>query len=213
MIGQRQIVPPVFLAGVGWLAGLRLRARGRPARGKVLLVANHVSWLDILALAGSARATFVAKDSLAGHGFLKWLCEQNDTIFIARDQRGTVGEQVEQVRTALAARRLVVFPEGTTGNGRQLDPFKSSLLSAAERIEAGDAALSIQPVALDYRQAAQIAWFGEEGGLHNVLRVLGRLRSTDLTVHYLRPLRGEELRDRKTMAKAAQEAIAAALRL
>lgn len=213
LAGRRDLVPPLFLAGLGWLAGLRVRAVGRPAPGHLLLIGNHISWLDILALASTARATFVAHGGLAGHSFLEWLCEQNDTVFVARERRGTVSEQVRQVEAALAIRRLVIFPEGTTGNGRELGPFKSSLLSAAEQAEERDAALTIQPVALDYDEAASIAWFGAEPGISNVLRILARVRRVRLTIRFLEPLDGAELADRKTMGRAAHAAITRALRL
>lgn len=213
LAGRRDIVPPVFLAGIGWIAGLRVSEAGRPAPGRLLLLANHLSWLDILALAGSARAVFVAHAGLAEHGFLAWLCRQNDTVFITRDRRATVAGQIDQVGAALSARRVVLFPEATTGDGRALLAFKSSLLTVAEMAESEDEDLSIQPVALDYGEAAAIAWHGTEPGMRNVMRVLGRLRPVRLTIRYLPPLAGPDLVDRKAMARAAQAAIEESLRL
>jgi lyso-ornithine lipid O-acyltransferase len=209
-IGRRDVLPPPFLAAIGWLAGLRVRVEGKPAAGPLLLLANHISWLDILALAGACRSAFVAHAGLAGHGFLKWLCDQNETEFITRDQRGTVGGQVGQVRAALTRRRLTIFPEGTTGDGIALLPFKSSLLSAVEGAGAG---VTVQPVALDYEEAAAIAWLDDEPGPANVRRVLARTRPVRVTVRFLEPLAGEALAGRKAMAAAAHGAITAALRL
>lgn len=211
--GRRDVIAPRFLAGTGWLAGLRLRRRGQPAEGRLLLLSNHVSWLDILALAASARAAFVAHAGLAGHPVLRWLCEQNDTIFITRTRRGSVQAQIAQVQKALEKRHLVIFPEGTTGDGRHLLPFKSSLLSAAEFTDSDRAELAIQPVALDYSRDLSIAWVGEEHGLHNMLRILGRVRPVHCTLHFLNPLAGEARAGRKPMAQAAEAAIADALRV
>jgi 1-acyl-sn-glycerol-3-phosphate acyltransferase len=207
LFGRRDVVAPTFLGVVGWLCGLRVQVIGAPAGGPLLLVANHVSWLDILALAGTARSAFVAHAGLASHGFLKWLCEQNDTEFVTRERRGSVTGQVAQVRNALARRRLTIFPEGTTSNGRTLLPFKSSLLSSAELA----ADITVQPVALDYTEAPAIAWLDEEAGLANVHRILQRRSPVHLTIHFLPPLAGEDRCDRKAMAAAAQEAIARAL--
>jgi len=207
-VRRREVVPPLFLATMGRLAGLRVRTEGS-ARPGALLLANHVSWLDILALAGSSRARFVAHSGLTVHGGLKWLCEQNDTVFVTRDRRGSVAAQVEQVRAALGKRPLVIFPEGTTNDGLSLRPFKSSLLSAVEPL-AGE--VPIQPVALDYRDAGDIAWYDAEPGMTNVRRVLAK-PGVDLTIRYLDPLSGEALANRKAMTAAAQEAIAGALRL
>lgn len=203
---RRDVMPPLFLGIMGRFAGLRVRTEGTPHPG-ALLLANHVSWIDILALAGTSRAIFVAHSGLTVHGGLKWLCDQNDTVFITRDQRGSVAGQVEQVRGALGERPLVIFPEGTTGDGTALRPFKSSLLSAVETL-AGE--VPIQPVALDYAEAAEIAWFKDEPGMDNVRRILSR-RRVELTIRFLEPLSGEALTNRKAMTAAAQQAIASAL--
>ncbi len=201
-------MPPLFLAIMGRAAGLRVRVEGA-ARPGALMLANHVSWLDILALAGTSRAIFVAHSGLTGHGGLRWLCDQNDTFYVARERRGSVAEQVAQVRNALGERPVVIFPEGTTSDGRALLPFKSSLLSAVEPL-AGE--VPIQPVALDYRDAPDIAWFAGEPGMVNVNKVLSR-RRVELTIRFLEPLSGQALTDRKTMTAAAHAAIAEALRL
>lgn len=209
LFGQRELVPPLFLGFMGRMAGLRVRTEGTPRKGGLFL-ANHVSWLDILALAGASRAIFVAHSGLTVHGGLKWLCEQNKTVFITRHERNSVTGQVEQVRAALGEQPVTIFPEGTTNDGTALLPFKSSLLSAVEPL-AGT--VPIQPVALDYADAHGIAWFGNEPGLANVRRILARPGRVELTIRFLEPLSGEALANRKTMTAAAQQAIAGALRL
>jgi 1-acyl-sn-glycerol-3-phosphate acyltransferase len=209
LAGQPWLVPPTYLCGIGWLAGLRFTAQGKP-RKHALLLANHVSWLDIMALASTARTAFVAHSGLAVSPVLKWLCEQNGTIFVARDRRHTVARQVAQVREALGERRLTIFPEATTGDGRELLPFRSSLLSAVGQLPAD---VPVQPVALAYDDARAIAWIGSEPGLTNALKILGRTRPVQLTVHFLPPLAGGALVDRKAAATAAQDAIARELRL
>jgi lyso-ornithine lipid O-acyltransferase len=209
-VGRREFLPPRFLAVLGWLAGLRIRVEGRIEPGKLLLVGNHVSWLDIPALARACRAAFVAHGGLKGHRLLKWLCEQNDTVFVTRDRRGTVRDQVVQVREALAEQPLAIFLEGTTSDGRRLLPFKSSLLSA---VEGAIADVTIQPVALLYRDAAEIAWHGTESGLANARQILARTRPIELTIRFLPPLSGASLVDRKAMAAGARAAIEDALKL
>jgi lyso-ornithine lipid O-acyltransferase len=206
LLARREIMPPLFLAIMGQAAGLRVRTEGA-ARPGALLLANHLSWLDILALAGTSRAIFVAHSGLTVHGALKWLCDQNDTIFITREKRGSVAGQVAQVRAALGERPVTIFPEGTTGDGTGLLPFKSSLLAAVEPL-AGE--IPIQPVALDYADAPEIAWFAGEPGMINVRKILSR-RRTELTIRFLEPLSGEALANRKTMTAAAQAAIEQAL--
>jgi 1-acyl-sn-glycerol-3-phosphate acyltransferase len=209
LLGQRWLVPPTFLCGIGWLAGLRFTVEGKP-RKHALLLANHLSWLDIMALAAASRTVFVAHSGLAVSPALKWLCEQNGTIFIARQHRQTIADQVAQVRAALGEQRLTIFPEGTTSDGRELLPFKSALLSAVGQLPAN---VPVQPVALIYDEAEAIAWVGGEPGLSNASKVLARTRPVHLTLRFLPPLTGPALADRKAMATAAREAIARELAL
>ncbi|MET0181055.1 MAG: lysophospholipid acyltransferase family protein, partial [Novosphingobium sp.] len=193
--------PGRFLGGAARLAGVDVRVEGRlPGAGAFLLV-NHVSWLDVPALAGVSGAAFVAHDGLAAFPLLKWLCEMNGTVFVARHDRAGVAAQVAQIRAALSAHAvLAVFPEGTTSDGTGLLGFKSSLLSALVPVPEG---VAIQPVLLDYGpEAAEIAWVGEEDGLANAKRILARRNPVRLTIRFLAPLAGEALADRKAMAAA-----------
>lgn len=202
--------PRRFLAGIAWLAGVRITIAGQPAGRGAIFIANHVSWIDIPALAGASGTAFVAHDGLASIATLRWLCEMNDTVFIARHDRGSVAGQVAQVRAAIRdSGALTIFPEGTTSDGTALLPFKSALLSAIDPPPQG---IAVQPVLLDYnREAAAIAWIGEESGVDNFLKILARRDPVRLTVHFLPPLAGTALANRKTMALAARNAIAGAM--
>jgi 1-acyl-sn-glycerol-3-phosphate acyltransferase len=209
LAGQPWLVPPTYLCGLGWLAGLRFEAEGKP-RPHALLLANHLSWLDILALAAASRTAFVAHAGLSVSPALKWLCDQNGTVFVSRDRRQTVAEQVAQVREALGERRLTIFPEGTTADGHALLPFKSALLSAVGQLPAN---VPVQPVALIYDEAEAIAWIGGEPGLVNAFKVLARSRPVHLTLRFLPPLVGAALTDRKAIAAAVRQTIARELAL
>lgn len=198
--------PRVFLGGIAMIAGVDVTSTGDRVRRGVFFIANHVSWIDVPALAGVSGSAFVAHDGLAAFPLLKWLCEMNDTIFVARHDRTSIAAQVQQVRAAiLECAALTVFPEGTTSDGTGLLPFKSSLLSALDPVPEG---IAVQPVLLDYgAEAAEIAWVGDEHGLDNFKRILARTRPLRLTVRFLPPLAGEALHDRKTMAAAARSAM------
>lgn len=199
-------VPRFFLGAVAWLAGVRVRQRGEKVHRGAFLLANHVSWIDIPAMAGATGTAFVAHDGLASMPLLKWLCRMNDTVFVARHDRASVAAQVALVREAIRdTGALAIFPEGTTSDGTGLLAFKSSLLSALEPLPQG---IAVQPVLLDYgREAADIAWVGEEHGLDNFLRILARRRPVELTVHFLPVLAGGQVASRKTIAAAAREAM------
>lgn len=204
LVAESRFFARLFLTGIAWLAGMDIKVHGRPAP-HALLLANHVSWMDIPALAQTAGSAFVAHDGLAGHPFLKWLCEMNDTVFIARHERTTVPAQVGQIRTAVGgAGRLTIFPEGTTSDGTATLPFKSALLSAIDPPPPG---VAVQPVALQYADAPGISWVGEEPGLANFKRILARAEPVLLDVLFLPPLAGPALAGRKPMAQASEAAV------
>jgi lyso-ornithine lipid O-acyltransferase len=209
LLGRRDLLPPLFLGALARIAGVRTRVVGKPLP-HALLLGNHLSWIDVLVLAGASRTAFVAHAGLSDHLALEWLCLQNDTLFVTRDQRGTVAAQVGMVVERLGRRRLTIFPEATTGDGRTLLPFRSSLLSAVERLPHD---ITVQPFALDFEDAPEIAWVGDEPGLANFRKIMARTKPILLTIRFLEPLSGEELTNRKTMAATAQARIAAALGL
>jgi 1-acyl-sn-glycerol-3-phosphate acyltransferase len=210
LLGLRNPWPRRFLSGIARIAGVRLRITGHRTRSGEFLLVNHVSWIDIPAIAAASGASFVGHDGLASMPVLRWLCAMNGTVFIARHDRTSVHRQIEQVRDAIKDNgALAIFPEGTTSDGTGLLPFKSSLLSALDPLPEG---VAVQPVVLDYGpEAASIAWVGEEHGLTNFKRILARGHPVGLTVHFLPPLTGEALASRKTIAVAAREAILAGL--
>lgn len=198
--------PQRFLAAAAWIAGARVRVEGEPLTPHSLLIVNHLSWLDILILGGATDCAFVSKDNL-GHGIIHWLADQNATVYVrrahvkgARDQAHTIARAIE------GAKPVALFPEGTTGPGTHLLPFRSTLLEAAN-FAARDVA--IRPVALDYGAAlTDVAWF-EEPGKANVLRVLGRSGGFPVVVRLLPPL--DRAGDRKRLSAEARAAIAQAL--
>ena len=183
-----------------------MKVTGAPAGPHTLLVANHTSWLDILVLARATGCAFVSKDEL-GHPIAYWFADQNHTLYIRRDQRRGAAEQAEAIARRLEGRQpLALFPEGTTGPGTHLLPFRSTLFSVVAPPPPG---VTVRPVAIDYGDSApDIAWH-DEPGKDNVLRTLGRTRAVAVTVHLLDPL--PPMEDRKALANAAREAIGDAL--
>ena len=171
-----------------------------------MLISNHVSWLDILVLGRATGCAFVSKDRL-GHPLIHWLADQNRTIYVDRSSRKSAGNQVETIRHALKRRQpIALFPEGTTGPGDHLLPFRSALLAA---VAPAPADCFVQPVAIDYApNRRELAWF-QEPALKNVLRILGRRGRFQVTVRLLEQL--PRLDDRKQLALLAHERIAASL--
>ena len=206
LLGGGRGWPRRFMTGVVWLSGVRITVSGKRESGRELILANHVSWIDIPVIGSVTGCAFVAHDGLTAIPLLHWICRRNDTVFVARHDRTSVGGQIDQVRLALDdTGALALFPEGTTSDGTGLLPFKSSLLSAIEPVPQG---VVVQPALLDYgTEAADLAWVGEEHGAVNFRRILSRRTPVCVTLCFLPVLRGPELANRKSMAAAAQTAI------
>ncbi len=208
-IRVQDLWPRLCLGGLARLAGVRRKVRGDASSGKTVLLANHVSWIDIAVVAGETGSIFVAHDGLGGVPLVRWLCALNNTVLVARHDPASVARQVEQVRGAIASHHyLTIFPEGTTGDGAHMLPFKSSLLSALDPVPEG---VTVQPVLLDYgTDAGRIAWIGTEHGVDNFLRIVARKEPVRVLLHFLPRLEGAALANRKTMAAAAKAALEAA---
>jgi 1-acyl-sn-glycerol-3-phosphate acyltransferase len=200
--------PHRFISAAAWIIGVRTRVTGHLPGSHTLLVANHTSWLDILILGGALRSTFVSKDEL-GHPLIQWLADQNGTVYVKRTARKAARDQAIAVAKALERTKPVtVFPEGTTGPGTHLLPFRSTLLEAANF---ASREVLVRPVAVDYGIArTEVCWFVEPGA-DNVKRILGRRGTLPVTIHVLGPL--DPTVGRKQLTEDACEAIAQTLRL
>ena len=202
---RRSRWPKRFLGTAARIIGVRARVVGEPLRPHSLLISNHVSWLDILILGGATGTAFVSKDNL-GAGLIHWLADQNATLYVRREDRRNSKAQALSIAKALEGEQpLTLFPEGTTGPGDQLLPFRSTLLEAAAYTQKD---VQIRPVAIDYGAAAtEVGWF-HEPGKDNILRILGRRGTLPVTVNLLAPLAHG---DRKTLAAEARNAISETL--
>jgi lyso-ornithine lipid O-acyltransferase len=203
---RRSPWPRWFLGTAARIIGVRARLTGAPIRRHTLLVANHTSWLDILILGGATNCAFVSKDEL-GHPLVHWLADQNATVYVKRSHvKGAKDQAIAIARALEGEKPVTLFPEGTTGPGTHILPFRSTLLEAAN-FAARD--VEIRPLAIDYGAAkAEVGWW-EEPGKDNVLRILGRRGTLPVTIHALPPL--DRSGDRKQLARAAREQIAGCL--
>jgi 1-acyl-sn-glycerol-3-phosphate acyltransferase len=210
LAGRRSPWPRRFLYCVGRCAGMRVTVIGRPLSSHVLFLANHLSWLDIMLVAGASGAAFVSKDEVGRWPVIGWLARMNHTVFVARTARGAVRSQADALRSALATGQPVaLFPEGTTDGGPAILPFRASLLASLFPPLPG---VKVQPIALDYGAAAHdIAWVGEERALDNVKRVLSRPGTVPVTLHFLAPIDPQEAGDRKALAERSRAEILAML--
>jgi len=204
----RSAWPPRFLRHAGLIAGVRPRVEGKRLEPHTFVIANHTSWLDILILGGWCGTAFVSKAELKSTLLLGWIADQNRTLYIERAARVDSHAQVRRIAEALQhPQPLTVFPEGTTGDGRHLLPFRSTLIEAVAPPPAG---VAVRPIAVDYGAHADVVgWHSGERGMANFKRVLGHRGTMPVAVRLLDPLAPSD--DRKAVARQARTAIAAAL--
>jgi 1-acyl-sn-glycerol-3-phosphate acyltransferase len=199
--------PPRFLGAAGRIIGARVTTTGAQVAPHSLLVANHVTWLDILILAGATGCAFVSKDEIRTAPFVGWLADQNHTLYVRRSERREALDQAAAIAEALRSPQpLALFPEGTTSDGTSLLPFRSTLLAAAAP---PPPQVTVRPVAIDYGSSARELSWKDEPAKPNVLRILGRRGTFAVTIRLLDPIPPSA--DRKAVAHAARDAIAAAL--
>lgn len=190
------------------LLGLRITdVRGAPS-GKALIVANHVSWLDVPVLGALEPVNFLSKAEVRDWPLIGWMSAQLGTLFIKRGNH-QAGELIDRLAAEVRdGRALVLFPEGTTSDGRQLRRFHPRLLAAAQQPEIG-----VQPVAIRYGTNADpdpIAPFiGDDNLLAHLWRLL-RHAPVSVQVQFLDTISTNGI-DRRNLAAQCRQAIAAAL--
>jgi 1-acyl-sn-glycerol-3-phosphate acyltransferase len=130
---------------------IKLIVNGKPPKvGPMLLVSNHISWLDILVIHAAGHCRFVSKADIKHWPVLGTLTTAGGTLYIERESRRDAMRVVHHMSEALSAGDIVaVFPEGTTGNGIDMLPFHANLLQAAIAIDS-----PVQPIALSFRDSA-----------------------------------------------------------
>jgi len=195
------------------ILAIRMRVHGvPPADGVVLIVSNHVSWLDIFAINAVRPTRFVAKSDIRRWPLIGWLCAQGDTLFIDRRRR----HHTRDVNAAMAAamqagEAFAVFPEGSTTHGDVLLPFHASLLQPALTCDA-----KIFPVAVRYSRddgslCSEADYEGEKSLAQSLLQLVTQ-RRVYLDLHFLLPIDCDG-KHRRELADEAARRIGATLGL
>ncbi len=202
--------PRLFLLSISWTSGIATATTGKRIRNNVFYAANHHSWIDIPVMSGVTGCTFVANDGISKWPVIGWLCRINNTIFVNRENKLGVGDQIDELREAMTGDQPVtIFPEGTTHDGSGLLPFKPSLFAALVPPPAG---MMIQPVFLTYgRHTRRVAWVGDEKVTENFWRLLSYIRPITATMHFLEPFDPVDYPDRKMISAEVRLRIGAAM--
>lgn len=190
--------------------GFRLRRIGTPLPGPVMFVANHVSWIDIVALHAFRMMGFVAKREIASWPLVGWLATMGETIYHQRGSQESLGGVLHEMLARLHDGRAVgVFPEGRTRGGGEVGPFHARIFHAA--VEAN---VPVQPVALRYgaRGSAQtvVAFGPNESFAANMLRLLGEPGCV-ADVVFLEPILPGDAEGRRRLAETARTRIVEAM--
>ncbi len=206
------------------LLGIRLRVEGVLEPGvPVLLLANHVSWLDIPVISAAAPVSFVAKKEVGGWPLVSWLARLQRSVYVDRTRRTTIGDTANEMTVRLAmGDALVLFAEGTSSDGARVLPFKTSLVAAAKPTRGTNsqapAPTVVQTLAIVYTHLhglplgradrPLIGWYGdmELGGHVWELLMAGPI---DVTVRLGPPVPLEEFADRKALARHAESHVRA----
>jgi 1-acyl-sn-glycerol-3-phosphate acyltransferase len=200
-------------AGLLGASGVRVTVRGRGPSvrgGGALIVANHVSWLDIHVIHSLMPARFISKAEVRQWPLIGWLADKaGGTLFLERTRKSDAKRMNEVMAGHLAdGECLALFPEGTTSDGRGLLPFYASLLQPAV-----DASATVWPTVIRYRQNGEhceaAAYYGDMTLLESMIKVLGAGK-IEAEIEFLPaiPVRGQA---RRELAAQAEEAIRAAL--
>jgi len=195
--------------GSARILGMRMEVHGAPPQAPFLLVSNHLSYVDVIVLASQLGGVFVARGDAAHWPVAGALCRAADTIFVDRDNRRDVGPALRRMQEALErGRGVVLFPEGTSSEGRTVLPFRPSLLAAA-----AGSGRPVHYASLTYAAApggpspsSTICWWGDMTiGPHLVQ--LFRLPGFSVKVRFgAHPVRHD---DRKILAARLHEAVCA----
>lgn len=188
------------------ILGVRLDIEGELPPAGVMLVANHVSWLDIVAIHASLSCHFVSKAEVANWPLIGWMARQAGTLFLVRERQRDAMRINRHIAVRLEqGERLAVFPEGTSSDGRGLLPFYAALLEPAAQTGAPVAPLLIRYLNRDGRQTDRPAYHGDISLWQSLQGVL-RGGPVHARLAFL-PLISTADQDRRALARAAETAI------
>lgn len=148
----KRSLPVLWHRGAAALIGLKITVHGKIApKRPLLLTANHISWLDIVALSSSGPVSFIAKQEVSRWPAFGVLAKLQRTVFVNRDRRSATGEKANEIAQRLKDDDvMVLFAEGTSTSGVHVLGFRSALLGAAQKAVQNDETMWVQPVAIAY---------------------------------------------------------------
>lgn len=213
-------IPIIWQKGVCKIFGIRTIVEGTIHQGQTLFVCNHVSYLDIPAMATVLKASFVAKKEVAGWPVIGFLSRLQQTAFISRSRGDAQKEKNALANMIAEGKSLILFPEGTSTDGTRVEPFKSSLFSLTLD-DQQNRTLMIQPVTLTIElidgkapetQALRdlYAWYGDLDMLPHLV-AFAKTSGTTVRLVFHDPVDPSAFADRKALAEACWETVRGSL--
>lgn len=203
------------------LLGLRLDIEGRIAvHAPVLVVSNHVSWLDIPVLSAVAPISFVAKKEVGTWPFVSTLARLQRSVFVDRTRRTAVGDTTSEIMARLqAGDAIVLFAEGTSSDGNHVLPFRSALIGAVHHAIGSSThhdRVTVQPLSLAYTGLSglplgragrnRVAWYGDLDLVPHLVRLCAA-GAIDVVASWGEPVAYDMSADRKDITRTAERAV------
>lgn len=217
----QQSIPHLFHRGFCALVGIRIHEIGtRTSDAPVLILSNHVSWLDICIIGARAPVVFVAKSEVAKWPVFGWLAKLQRTIFIERERRQKTGAAAQEIGDRmLAGDAVVLFAEGTSSDGMRVLPFRSALIGSVHHA-LGESThhkqITVQPMSLAYvgfgglpvgrAFRENVAWYGDIDLIPHFIGILAS-GAIDVTVSWGDAVAYDMSADRKTITRDAERAV------
>lgn len=204
------------------LLQVRIHSRGTPPRRSVLILSNHVSWLDILAITATAPVIFVAKSEVAGWPLIGWVARARGTVFVDRQRRRQTAAANAAIASHLAeGQSIVLFAEGTSSDGNRVLPFRSALVGAVKealaQVKEGRT-IAVQPLSVAYthiqglpmgrQHRPLVAWTGDTALAPHVKDLI-LAGAVDVTLSWGEPVAYDPALDRKALVRALEQSVRA----
>lgn len=217
----QRVIPHWYHRILCAVIGIRVRQIGQRApEFPLLILANHASWLDIVVITSLTPAVFIAKKEVATWPLFGWLAKLQRSVFIDRERRHKTGAATKEIADRLlGGDAVVLFAEGTSGDGNRTLPFRSALIGAVHHTIARSThhdAVTVQPLSLAYVGLSgmpisrafreRVSWYGDIDLIPHLIGVL-RSGAIDVVASWGEPIAYGVSADRKEIARNAETAV------
>jgi len=194
--------------------GFQINVRGKPCTTQpLLLVCNHISYLDIVAVGAVAKGEFIARGDMADWPFFGLMAKAGRTVFIDRRRSSTTAAR-DQIQSRMTPNStLIMFPESTSGDGNHILPFKSALFTVAEK-DVGGHPITVQPMSIAYTRLNGLpigvgwrsfyAWYGDMTLGPHLWQAL-KMGRTTIEIEFHEPVTAAQMGGRKALAAHCQK--------